>query len=202
MPIIQKILSSSYLYALFTALSGSDKCLKILIKNYIKPSEGEKILDIGCGPAKILNYLEKVEYTGFDISDKYISYAKQKYQDRGNFFCSEINKETIDKKDYYDIVLSIGVIHHLNDNEVNDLFHIAYTSLKKGGRLITFDGCYTYRQSLIKKFLLKMDRGKYIRTEEQYKTLANTHFNIVKTNILNDLLNIPYTINLMECIKE
>lgn len=203
MPIkITSILGLPFIYTLFTKLSGSDKGLRRFVKDYIKPKQGYKILDIGCGPANIINFLPGIEYTGFDISESYINSAKEKYGIKGNFFCTAITSDVIKEESVYDIAIASGVIHHLTDEEAKDLLKLAHKALKPGGRLITLDGCYKDQQSFIKKFILSQDRGKYVRTEKAYKELANQYFQSINTSILEDLLNIPYTHIIMECIKE
>ncbi len=42
---------------------------------------------------------------------------------------------------------------------------LARAALRPGGRLVTADGCYLDGQSRIARLLLKMDRGRHVRTE-------------------------------------
>lgn len=199
---ITSILSLPRAYSLFASLSGSHQGLTRFVKEYIKPRQEDKLLDIGCGPANIITYLPDVDYTGFDISESYIESAKNKYGDKGKFFCTKIKPDVIEEENQYDIAIASGVIHHLTDEEALDLFALAQKVLKPGSRLITLDGCYTEKQSFITKFILSQDRGNYVRVEKEYKKLASTYFNTVKVSIIKDLLNIPYTHIIMECIKE
>ena len=53
-----------------------------LIDNIINLHKPRNILDIGCGTGKILESLPAVDYYGYDISKKYINYAKKKYKSR------------------------------------------------------------------------------------------------------------------------
>ena len=198
----EKILELPFLYTLFTSLSGSNKGMTTFVNNYIKPKKGDKILDIGCGPANIINYFSNVDYTGFDISENYINSAKEKYGDKGKFFCTAIKPDVIKDESIYDIAIASGVIHHLTNKEAEDLFGLAYKTLKPGGKLVTLDGCYTKKQSLIKKFILSQDRGKYVRIKDEYKQLAQTYFQSINIFLIEDLLNIPYTHIIMECTKE
>lgn len=199
---ITSILNSPTIYTLFAKLSGSDQGLTRFVKDYIKPDKKNKLLDIGCGPANIINYLPDIDYTGFDISESYIKSAREKYGNKGKFFCTAISPDIINEEKVYDIAIASGVIHHLTDDKTKDLFGLAYKVLKHGGKLITLDGCYVEKQSAIKKFILSQDRGKYVRTEKAYKELANTYFQSVNVFIIEDLLNLPYTHIIMECIKE
>ena len=94
----------------------------------------------------------------------------------------------------------MGVLHHLDDHEASELFSIALSALKPGGRLITLDGVYAPRQSPIARFLLSKDRGEYVREQSAYETLAHKSFSTVKSSIIHNLTApIPYTHLIMEC---
>ncbi len=99
----------------------------------------------------------------------------------------------------FDLVLAMGLVHHLNNQEATKLFSFARKKLKDRGRLITFDGCYVENQSSIARFLLKHDRGQYVRTQEGYEELARDHFLQIETTIFSNLIRIPYTLIVMEC---
>ena len=72
-------------YRLFFLIVGGD-VRKIYTTEYVKAQPGEKVLDIGCGPGDILEYLPDVKYTGFDLSPEYIEAAKKRFGERGRFF--------------------------------------------------------------------------------------------------------------------
>ena len=58
---------------------------KTVVRDHIKPRDGETVLDIGCGPATMLPYLGQVTYTGIDLNPAYIETAKTQFGDRGTF---------------------------------------------------------------------------------------------------------------------
>jgi cyclopropane fatty-acyl-phospholipid synthase-like methyltransferase len=101
----------------------------------------------------------------------------------------------------FDIVLAIGVVHHLDDSHASNLFSLASRALVPGGRLLTLDGVYTDDQSVFVKRMLNNDRGKYVRTEPANKALATQMFSSVSTSVRHDLFRIPYTVLIMECTK-
>lgn len=72
---IRSILSMPAIYSLFRNLVGGDSFNKSVVKEYIRPRQGDRILDIGCGPGIIVPYLPEVEYIGFDASQEYIKAA-------------------------------------------------------------------------------------------------------------------------------
>jgi hypothetical protein len=98
-------------------------------------------------------------------------------------------------------VVAFGLLHHLEDVEVEELLNKINKAMKPNGRLFTFDGCFVERQSSIAKFILTKDRGQNIRTKEAYEALTKKHFINVKTSITHNMLRIPYTHIIMECSK-
>jgi SAM-dependent methyltransferase len=118
------------------------------------------------------------------------------------FICDRISEYTLPQRSYFDVVLALGVIHHLDDVEALQLFDIAYQALKPGGKLVTCDGVHAKGQSSSARYLIRRDRGNYVRDEEGYLRIASRVFRNIKSTIRSDLLRIPYTHLIMECIRE
>jgi SAM-dependent methyltransferase len=159
----------------------------------------DRVLDIGCGPGDMLNYLPAVHYVGFDASEAYIARARQRFGRRGQFYCGLVNSGSISELHTFDIVLAHGVLHHLGDAEASALFALARAALRPGGWLVTFDGCYAPNQSRLARWFVSRDRGRYVREVEEYRRLANSAFDRVHVTVRHDLLRIPYTHIIMEC---
>lgn len=158
------------------------------------------MLDIGCGPADVLKHLPAVNYTGLDISPEYINAAKKRFGSKGRFFCNDVGLAKIEGEEgTFDLVITVGVIHHLNDAQAASMFALARRVLRPGGRLVTYDGCYLAGQSPVVRWLLANDRGKFVRTREEYLRLASASFSNIETYIRHDLLRIPYTHLIMRC---
>lgn len=188
-------------YKLLQNLVRSKKHIQERVDKYIKPKDGDVILDIGCGPADILDFLPPIKYFGFDLSSKYIDEAKKKYGSRGEFFYQELSEANIPNINF-DIVLANNVLHHLNDDEAVQLFKLAKKCLKPGGRLVTCDGCRANNEGLISKIVLSLDRGRYVRNQESYLTLARQVFSDVAGETRNDLAHIPVNGIFITCTKE
>ena len=194
------ILKFPRIYNLFSRIVGGN-ARSVYVEKYIRPEEGDKILDIGCGTADILVYLPSVEYVGLDMNQAYINYAKKRFQNRGKFLARRISKGIVNELSLFDFdrVLAKGVLHHLNDDEAIQLFELARSALKHGGRLITFDGCYVKGQPWLTRLILSKDRGKYVRTKDEYLSLASNLFKDIQVSIHHDLIRIPYTHIIMDC---
>ena len=139
------ILNKPRIYNLFTRVIGRN-ARKVYVEKYIRPKEGDRIFDIGCGTADILSLLPTVEYVGIDANQKYIKYAKKRFGEKGIFLANRLKEAPMSELSGFgfDKVLATAVLHHLNDDEARQLFEFAKVALKPGGRLITFDGCYSH----------------------------------------------------------
>ena len=74
----------------------------------------KKILEVGCGAGFSVDYLKGkfVNYTGVDYSENLINYAIKHNSDSGvKFECLNIND--FDPKFKFDVILMIGVLHHM-----------------------------------------------------------------------------------------
>lgn len=196
----RKLLAIPAIYSLFRKFIGRDSVRRQYAESHIRAQVGQHVLDIGCGTGDILDFLPDVDYVGFDIDPDYIRAAQQRYGSRGTFFCEPVGEGMNAPAASFDIVIAHGLLHHLDDEEAIALFRIARKALKPGGRLITFDGCFSDDQSRLSRFFVSRDRGRHVRRREAYEALGLTAFGRVKVTIRHDLIRIPYTHIIMECM--
>jgi SAM-dependent methyltransferase len=196
---LRNLLAQPQAYLLFERSVGSRRCQRLYAERHIRPRNGDRILDIGCGPAEILEVLPPVDYHGFDQSPEYIASARRRFGARGHFHVEAVGRQLAHKYLDFDLVLAIGVLHHLTDSEAIELFQLARAALKPGGRLVTLDGCFVENQSPIARWLLKHDRGAYVRQADAYIGLACQVFHDVQPCLNTDLLRIPYTHMALQC---
>lgn len=197
---IRSILRHPTVYDLFQTLMGADRSRCELVTQHIRPVEGMRLLDIGCGTARILDYLPPLTYHGFDLSQEYIDDALARYSERGTFRCAMVEEATLKDEPAYDLVLAVGVLHHLDDQAVIKLFGLAKSALKDGGRLVTIDPCFDKAQNTIARFLVSKDRGQNVRSAEQYRELGGCVFDEMMGQVKHRSW-IPYTHWIMECTK-
>jgi SAM-dependent methyltransferase len=177
---LYSLLNNPWVYDFFQNIAGAKRFRKIYINEYINPKGNERILDIGCGTAVILEFLPNlVDYIGCDASAEYIETAKARYGSRGNFICMFVDEIAIEEMGEFDIVMANGLFHHLNDDEVVNLGHAIYKALRQGGRLITHDPCYNDKQSALAKYIISKDRGQNIRNDTDYPALLRPFLGIL-----------------------
>jgi SAM-dependent methyltransferase len=183
---------------MFTAAIGG-KFRTRYVAEYVRPNVGHRILDIGCGPGDILDFLPKVQYLGIDLDTRYITAARKRFGNRGEFRCESATETVLREPASFDIVMANGVLHHLDDSEVRKVLSMARLALKPAGRLVAHDGAFVAEQSAIEALLLKMDRGRFVRTPDQYVDLARKAFDDVEGVVRRGMLRSPYTHHIMTC---
>ena len=200
---LRRILANPVVYRTWRGIIGAHAASAEYVERYLRLGQGFRVLDIGCGPAAILEYLpENVTYIGFDLSQPYIEAARQRYGDRGTFLQASVDEPPPIEPESFDVVSATGLLHHLSDEQVLATMDLAFGSLKPGGRFTTVDPPIEAEgQSHLARWMIGRDRGQNIRTAEQYLALARTVFALVRGNVLHGRLRIPYTHFIMECTK-
>lgn len=197
---VRAILSHPFIYSSFQSLMGAHKARQSFVADFVKPFPGMKVLDIGCGPADILAYLPDVDYSGFDISEGYISRARQKFGKRGEFHCKQLQATDLEGLPSFDVVFALGLLHHLDDAVAIGVMQLASKALKPGGRLLTIDPCLDPLQNPIAGFLVRRDRGQNVRDKAGYETLARAVFGLPRVEVRHKVW-VPYTHCFMECTR-
>lgn len=197
---LRAILSLPRMYDLVQDLVGAERLRRLLVRDHLRPNAGQRLLDIGCGTARILPHLPaEVHYVGVDLSPAYIDAARAQFAGRGEFHCVDVGQSTVRPFRDFDLALATGLLHHLDDHEVIAMLHTAREALAPGGRLTTIDPCFAPGQSRLAAFTIKRDRGQNVRTPDAYLQLARQVFPHAGVQVRNDLLRIPYNHAILEC---
>jgi len=179
---MRSILSSPSVYLGFQALVGGTK-MRSLCLALLEPKSGQKIVDIGCGPAYYLAELPAVDYYGFDTDARYIDHARKRFGSRGHFYVEPFTQVHADSLGPFDGVLLMGLLHHLTDSECGALLSLLSKCLRPGGRVVTLDTVVHERQSAIERWLALNDRGQHVRSPSGFEALAKLHFSDVQSTL-------------------
>lgn len=184
---LYKTLSYSFVYDFLQWITGSYNFRKKILLKIIKNNKS-KILDLGCGTANILNYIDidHSNYYGFDGNEKYIDIAKKKFPN-ANFSTKLIQDVDFKELQKINYVLFFGFVHHLSDLEIDILFEKIKKKINPNCFIITIDPVFVDNKNYIARFLAKYDRGEFVRYEIEYKKIFENFFCIedsyVKTTI-------------------
>ncbi|MCJ8278158.1 MAG: class I SAM-dependent methyltransferase, partial [Bdellovibrionales bacterium] len=89
------------------------------------------------------------------------------------------NSILTDNSQSFDLVLAMGVFHHLDKESAEDLTSTAYQALKKGGVFLTGDPYFEDNSNGLESFLANNDRGQFMRKGDDLKTVINSKFSDV-----------------------
>lgn len=179
-------------YELFQKLLGADRSRRTLIAEHVLPRPGDRVLDIGCGPAAILPYLGDVNYTGIDLNADHIAQAKLSFGGRGRFIHGDTSHAAA-MDGLFDIVLCLGLLHHLDDEAVVTLATDVRSKLASGGRFFAVDPVFAPGQPWIARRLAANDSGQNVREADGYRRLVAGAFPHVRTEVRHNLLRVPYS---------
>jgi len=157
--------------------------------NLIKPSAGDKILEIGCGWGGFAEYLGKnynVKLDCITISQKQFEFAKQRIHN-----CGLNEKVNIEIKDYRDLkgqynsIASIEMIEAVGQNYLASYFNTIKNNLRPGGtaaiQAITIDDSlfdrYKNRQDFIQKYIFPGGFLPSIHSLRKYAETNHLNFN-------------------------
>ena len=172
---------------------GRKENLSWIADRLITPIDGERILDLGCGTATILTAMSNVEYTGIDNNSRYIEKAVERFGHRGKFICADLNDEIVATLGTFDKVLLLGVMHHLPDLSIKQTMALIPKLLRPQGVLITMDPAFEKNQHPIARIMARMDRGRFVRSTNDYVALIQSKLTIVDQTTRHDLNRMPYT---------
>ena len=190
------------LYNAFQAAVGATALRRRLIEKHVRAKPGDKVIDIGCGSALALQSLPGVQYLGLDINSDYIAFARRTHGARGTFVVGDVRSLRADSRFRdADIVMALGVLHHLDDREAGDCIQFAHDALKPNGRFVCHEACWIPNQGSVSKYIMGSDRGRNIRTEQQYRDLAGKVFSKIEARVDTKPMRIPYVTIVLECEK-
>ena len=166
----------------------------------IKPSSGDRVLEIGCGWGGFAEYLGKkydVKLDCITISKKQFEYAKQRIHNCG--LNEKVNieiKDYRDLRDKYDSIASIEMIEAVGQNYLESYFKTIKNNLSNNGKAaiqaITIDDAlfdrYKNKEDFIQKYIFpggflpnKNSINKYVSdnglTIKSYESYADHYSN-------------------------
>jgi SAM-dependent methyltransferase len=183
--VVHRILNQTWSYSLVLQVSGAGEGRREFFRTHAHIPAGSRVLEIGCGHGKNIEYLPaSIAYTGCDYNPRYIEHARQTYGTRGRFLCLSAEDLVQQSLGEFDVALVVSVLHHLNDEQVRALAAGALASLRPGGVLLVWEPCWTPSQGRLDRLMLSLDRGRFVRTADEYSTLLGGTFGHVETRFL------------------
>ena len=164
--------------------------LKIINNNKLQPTS---VCEIGCGAGEIfrqllINSSEKISFCGYEISADAFELCKPRKTDRLDFKLANLLEDT---SAYYDIVMAIDVIEH-----VEDYFGFLRLLKERGNYKIfhiplDMTVLHVLRMSSILRYRKHAGHIHYFSKDTALETLKDTGYEIIDHFYTLDLLEQP-----------
>lgn len=187
---LRSVLTDPRVYVAYQKAMGTRRSRYLCLGEAgLKP--GERVLDVGCGPAYYLGRLPDVDYVGFDTCEAYVAYARRHNHGRRDFRCEFLTAESLVELGKFDAVLLFGLLHHIDDAECASLLDLCARALAPGGRVISADPTLHAGQGRVSRWMVEHDRGAYVRRPEDYDGMARNRFGRVEGRVDDTQIRIP-----------
>lgn len=189
---IYRLVTLPQFYEGFQNLLGASHARQRFFSEWVETATNKDVLDIGCGPGVALPYIYWNSYVGIDLNPSHIARAEALSAKDAVFKVGAAQDvlPALDKN--FDTILVIGFLHHLSDQNVEQLLDAALARLRPGGKAFFLEPVYVEGQNVIARKLNDLDSGQHIRTSDGYTSLLSRPGFRINSKISDDLLRIPY----------
>jgi SAM-dependent methyltransferase len=183
------------LYSVLQRLVGAGRDRAAFVTTHVIFRSDEKVVDAGCGTGSALEFLPPVNYFGFDPNPQYVRAARSRYGSRGEFLCGDASSPRVRELAHdADAFLSLGVLHHLTDQQIREILSLARACLRPSGRFIFYEPCFSANDDWVGRIFMRLDRGGNIKTDQAWRALLAKYFATVEEHIRRPVYLFRYTI--------
>lgn len=128
--------------------------------------KNKKILDWGCGPARVIRHLpdvfdENCTFYGTDYNPKTIAWCTENIP-TASFSNNGINPPLTYENDFFDLIYGISIFTHLSENNHSAWFTELMRVSKKGAVLLLTTQGEAFKEKLTEAEKTKFDRGELL----------------------------------------
>jgi SAM-dependent methyltransferase len=177
----------SGLYEVFQLISGGHGLRKEGIRKllrFVDVDTKPRILDLGCADGEMLRFLPEGAYVGVDNNFTSIKRARRRFGSKYKFVCQDVAASGNEYSGEYDLILMAGLLHHMSDSDAESLLKILAGICTPETIIVCVDPVYFEGQGVISRLLCKLDLGRFVRTESQYRDLLPSGLAVQKRDFI------------------
>ena len=157
------------------------KMIHLMLSSFRK-NQKINLLDYGCGNGYLFSILPKEKinkYSGYDVSKNSIETAKKiiNYKNASFKLIDPEKPLNLGDSNSEDVVIAIGVLQYLKDEEIDAFINESHKVLKKGGILLISTVVDHIIYKILNIYGLVLP-NKFINRDNIIKKLKNANFNV------------------------
>jgi ubiquinone/menaquinone biosynthesis C-methylase UbiE len=168
---LQSVFDNPWVFALsqrlipFTAWT----CEGLIRRNVAAPP-GARVLDIACGVGVHRKFFPNAEHVGIDVNPEYIARATRLHG--SGFHTMDATRLEFEDASF-DLTLCVAAFHHLDDTQASAVIRESFRVARPGGKVHIIDAVIAADpRAWVKRWVFANDRGRFQRTEQQMRQLA------------------------------
>lgn len=135
--------------------------------------QDQAVLDFGSGVGSNCVLFSSEKYVGMDIDERRVTYATKKYP---NYRFIHFHEDKVPfQGQSFDYILMVAVLHHISSDKIAKYLNALTKILKPDGKMIILEPCFMPRYRYRNWFMKIIDRGKFIRDQDGYQSLFESH---------------------------
>jgi cyclopropane fatty-acyl-phospholipid synthase-like methyltransferase len=142
---------------------------------------GSKVLDFGCGTGLFVDTFAAsgLEYHGYDIDSRVVTYAKRMHP--GHVFA--FTRSEIARHGPFDLVVANCCFHHIPDDVLAEELEWVKANLADRGAFLLIDiiVCPEDR-SVLRRAFRTLERGAFLRRAEEYVAIVARHLAVIRVD--------------------
>lgn len=190
----RRILTLAPVYRFAQRAIGAENGTSVFVNEYARCQPTDRVVDIGCGTADVRDHLDVAEYVGIDPNPSYVAAATQRLDGADRALQASIGDDDLMDRlpASADVVLMVGVLHHLDDALASAALDLAADLVGADGRCVTIDPLLRPGQQWLSRALVTRDRGGNVRPSGEIRELFESRFSKIDIHERDDLLRLPY----------
>ena len=160
------------------ALVGHQGLTKRLLREHLAAGPDETVLDVCCGIGEFAGVVTS-RYVGVDVNERFIQGARRRYAGDGrkSFEVGDVLRLPYPAR-HFDKAIVVNCLHHFSDAEATRLL----TELRRITRrlILVVDADGTPR-GVVRRLLLALDRGRFMRTPARLAGVVGGVLSIART---------------------
>jgi cyclopropane fatty-acyl-phospholipid synthase-like methyltransferase len=173
--VVDKVMECPLVYNVYQQAVRRGAVVEKTLAEEVHLGPGSRVLDLACGAGLYAHMFPRDRYLGVDLSHRYVGFARRSNRDH-RFSVMDARRLAL-RSGSVDRIFAVGLFHHLSNEDAVGTLRDARRVLKPDGEVVIVDLIPPVsRRDVVGRILVRLDRGRHVRTHEAYRGLFSQAF--------------------------